>query len=320
MGGIYIPMSWDGDKPVTRVTKKVDDFRQRWFLVDAKTQNSFFDVPEAPPLKNSNWSSATLQSPKIADLVARMKLVRDAGLTGQMVAEDFVRRRIAPLQKHTKPMWMYSGPADAMRLHCSSHLPEVVASIMGILFTAPEVPVPRSELAKPLHQITPKKRLAILELMPEFTPQGLAGEEKKEDAAPVVEEDWASESPAASDADLGVTCGGANPSAGEASSSRPAPPEGEVLEISSSGDEDFLVAPSRQVAEGEEDSDEEAVAGRCDPRSKAFHDRAAKSPVGTPLKRKAETAPEGPGSGAASSRSWRSSTTMWVDSRAKSSG
>ena len=103
-------------------------------------------------------------------------------------------------------------------------------------------------------------------------------------------------------------------------SSKPAPPEEEVLEISSSGDEDFLVAPSRQVAEGEEDSDEEAVAGRCNPHSKAFHDRAAKSPVGTPLKRKAETAPEGPGSGAASSRSWRSSTTMWVDSRAKSSG
>ena len=61
----------------------------------------------------------------------------------------------------------------------------------------------------------------------------------------MVEEDWATELPVASDADLGVTCGGANPSAGEASSSRPAPPEGEVLEISSSGDEDFLVAPSR---------------------------------------------------------------------------
>ena len=85
MGGVYIPMSWDGDKPVTRVTKKVDDFRQRWFLVDTKTQNPFFDVPEAPPLKNSNWSSAAFHSPKIANLVARMRLVREAGLTGQIV-------------------------------------------------------------------------------------------------------------------------------------------------------------------------------------------------------------------------------------------
>ena len=67
MGCIYITMSWDGDKPVTRVTKKVDDFRQRWFLVDTQTRSSFFDVPEAPPLKNSNWASEVFTSPKIAD-------------------------------------------------------------------------------------------------------------------------------------------------------------------------------------------------------------------------------------------------------------
>ena len=247
-------------------------------------------------------------------------MVAEASLTGQMVAEDFVRRRIAPLQKHTKPAWMYSGPADPMRLHCGSHTPDVIASIMGILFTAPDVPVPKSELARPIHQLTPRKRLAILELMPEFTPQGLAGEEKKEAAAPVVEEDWTTESPAASDADLGVASGGANPSAGEASSSKPAPPEEEVLEISSSGDEDFLVVPSRQAAEGEEDSDREAAAGRCEPRSKASHDRTAKSPAGTPLKRKAEAAPEEASAGAASPGLRRSSNTVWVDSRAKTSG
>ena len=120
MGGVYIPMSWDGDKPVTRVTKKVDDFRQRWLLVDTKTKSTFLDIPVAPPLKNSHWSSQEFSSPRIADLVARMKLVREAGLTGQMIAEDFVRRRIAPLQLHTKPLWMYSGPHDSMRLHFST--------------------------------------------------------------------------------------------------------------------------------------------------------------------------------------------------------
>ena len=80
------------------------------------------------------------------------------------------------------------------------------------------------------------------------------------------------------------------------------------------------MAPSREVAEGKEDSDEEAAAGRCEPRSKAIHDRTARNPAGTPLKRKAETAPEGSGAGAASSRPWRSSNTVWVDSRAKTSG
>ena len=80
------------------------------------------------------------------------------------------------------------------------------------------------------------------------------------------------------------------------------------------------MVPSRQAVEEEEDSDQEAAAGRCEPRSKASHDRAARSPAGTPLKRKAETAPEGSGAGAATSRPWRSSNTVWVDSRAKTFG
>ena len=50
-------------------------------------------------------------------LVGRLKMLRDAGLTGQMVAHDFVQRRIAPLQAHSRPVWMYSGPQERMRLH-----------------------------------------------------------------------------------------------------------------------------------------------------------------------------------------------------------
>jgi hypothetical protein len=114
MGGVYIPMSWDDDKAVTRVTKKVDDFRQRWFIVDAKTQNHFFDVPEAPPLKNSNWSSAIFQSPKMADLVARMKLVREAGLTGQMVAE--APHRSSPEAHEASVDVLWPGRPDAAAL------------------------------------------------------------------------------------------------------------------------------------------------------------------------------------------------------------
>jgi len=318
MGDIYIPMSWDGDKPVTRVTKKVDDFRQRWLIVDAKTENSFFDVPEAPPLKNSSWSKVSLQSPKVADLEARMKLLREAGLTGQMVVEDFVKRRIAPLQRHTKPMWMYSGPSDPMRLHCNDHRPAVVATIMGTLFINPDVPVPLNDNMRPLHQYSMGRRLEILELMPEFTPRGLAGEEKAEAAAPTVEEDAAAESSAASDAEPAAATGRTRASRRRASSSRAPPPEDDVLEISSDVDEDFVVAPSRPVAEESEDSEDGA--GRREPRTKALHDRPAGGLEGTPLKRKAETSPEGPGADAAPTKPWRSGGTKWVDTRAKNSG
>ena len=89
-------------------------------VVDALSiggSNAFCDVPESPLVKHDGCSSVGLASQAMGALVGRMKLLRDAGLTGQMVARDFVQRCIAPLQAHTRPMWMYSGPLDKMRLH-----------------------------------------------------------------------------------------------------------------------------------------------------------------------------------------------------------
>ena len=71
----------------------------------------------------------------------------------------------------------------------------------------------------------------------------------------------------------------------------------EVLEILSSDDVEFLVAPSHPVVEeGEEEGGEggqKAGAGRREGRckKKKKHDKAAGSPAGAPLKRKAEMAP-----------------------------
>ena len=160
-------------------------------------------------------------------------------------------------------------------------------------------------------------------MMPTFTPEGLEGEEVKGAAAPVVEEDLFGESSAASDAEADAATGGVNPSSGEASSSKQAAPEEEILEISSDVDVDFVVAPSRRATEEEdedgEDSGPEAAAKRREPRTKAIHDRAAKSLESTPLKRKAEAAHEEPSAGASTGLR-RSANKVWVDTRAKSSG
>ena len=68
--------------------------------------------------------------------------LRDAGLTGQMVAKDFTRRRIAPLQWHSEPMWTYTGPEDGMRLCTDSFTPEVLDKVMGTLFTSAAILAP----------------------------------------------------------------------------------------------------------------------------------------------------------------------------------
>ena len=98
MAGILIPMVWGPDElPVTRITKKVEEFRKKWVFVDVGGANAFCDIPDAPPVKHDGWSSVPLTHQTMSALVGRLKLLRDAGLMGQMVARDFVQRRIAPL-------------------------------------------------------------------------------------------------------------------------------------------------------------------------------------------------------------------------------
>ena len=46
MSKIYIPIMWQGENAVTKVTKKVDGFRKRWLFVDAKVTSAFLERSE----------------------------------------------------------------------------------------------------------------------------------------------------------------------------------------------------------------------------------------------------------------------------------
>ena len=130
MKGVYIPIARNGEEIVTSVTKKVEDFRKRWFLMQFGSQSAFFELPEAPPTKRASWSSKALKGASLGPVVRRLKDLREAGLTGQMVAKDFVRRRIAPLQKHADAMWLYSNQGDKMRLSATLYTKEELHALM----------------------------------------------------------------------------------------------------------------------------------------------------------------------------------------------
>ena len=150
--------------------------------------NAFCEIPDAPPVKHDGWSSVPLAHQTMSALVGRLKLLRDDGLTRQMVARDFVQRRIAPLQAHAKPMWMYSGPQARMRLHPESLTEKEMAALMKLLFGPTEIHGAEGELLMPLHQLPLQSHLQVLETMPAFTTKGLEGEAST-DAAPVVKDD-----------------------------------------------------------------------------------------------------------------------------------
>ena len=84
------------------VKKKVEDFRKRWVYMDVRQASPLFEVPTAPAVKHAHWEGIKITDDSIGPLVRRLEALREAGLTGAMVAKEFVRRRIAPLQRHKK--------------------------------------------------------------------------------------------------------------------------------------------------------------------------------------------------------------------------
>ena len=103
---------WKGENAVTKVMKKVDGFRKRWLFVDAKVKSAFLDVPEAPPTKWARWGSEGFEGRRLEKVYERMQQLHDAGVTGQMVARDFARRRIGPPLLHIFESLIPLNPSD----------------------------------------------------------------------------------------------------------------------------------------------------------------------------------------------------------------
>ena len=56
-------------------------------------------------MKWALWGSEGFEGRKLGSVFECLRVLREAGITGQMVAKDFTKRRIVPLQKHSEPMW-----------------------------------------------------------------------------------------------------------------------------------------------------------------------------------------------------------------------
>ena len=95
-----------------------------------------------------------------------------------MVAKDFTKRRIAPLQWHSEPMWAYTGMDDVMRLYGDRFAPEVLDRIMGTLFTSPSIPASANNVAQPLFNYDEETMLELRRGMPVFDEWGLVPDRK----------------------------------------------------------------------------------------------------------------------------------------------
>ena len=103
----------------------------------------------------------------------RIRVLREAGVTGQMVAKDFAKRRIAPLQWHSEPMWTYGGPGDGMRLREEGLTSAERKEVMRVLFATTSIPAPADEDALPLHRYVEESVHEARGLLPSFDEWGI---------------------------------------------------------------------------------------------------------------------------------------------------
>nr|AAK16191.1 hypothetical protein [Oryza sativa Japonica Group]AAR01667.1 hypothetical protein [Oryza sativa Japonica Group]ABF98957.1 retrotransposon protein, putative, unclassified [Oryza sativa Japonica Group] len=74
-------------------------------------------LPSQPPAQASSWRAPVDLGDGYDAVLDRLAGLRSQGLTGAMVFGDYLRRRIAPLQRHARGAWEYTGPEDIMRTH-----------------------------------------------------------------------------------------------------------------------------------------------------------------------------------------------------------
>nr|ABA94985.1 transposon protein, putative, unclassified [Oryza sativa Japonica Group] len=96
--------------------KKWDDWKSDWFYTPLADE-ARLRLPSQPPAQVSSWRAPVDLGEEYDAVLDRLAGLRSQGLTGAMVYGDYLRRRIAPLQRRARSAWEYTGPEDYMRTH-----------------------------------------------------------------------------------------------------------------------------------------------------------------------------------------------------------
>nr|AAU43926.1 putative polyprotein [Oryza sativa Japonica Group] len=96
--------------------KKWDDWKSDWFYTPLANE-ARLRLPSQPPAPVSSWRAPVDLGDDYDAVLDRLAGLRSQGLTGAMVYGDYLRRRIAPLQRRARAAWEYTGPEDYMRTH-----------------------------------------------------------------------------------------------------------------------------------------------------------------------------------------------------------
>ena len=96
----------------TMLRPDAEVFRNQWVYVDATADSPLLLISSAPMEPSSGWGHAKLVDHCLARVWTRLTRLQKLGVMAPMVVQEFIRWCIAPLQRHSRPMWAFTGIKD----------------------------------------------------------------------------------------------------------------------------------------------------------------------------------------------------------------
>ena len=106
-------------------------------FVDVGVLNPLLQAPVGPAIPNSGWGHQKLTSPCLVPVWLRLKRLKDLDVTAPMVVKEFIRRRVALLQRHSRPMWALLSSQDHMRFQEEGLPLKTRQTVLAVLTGAP---------------------------------------------------------------------------------------------------------------------------------------------------------------------------------------
>ncbi|KAE8803827.1 hypothetical protein D1007_20347 [Hordeum vulgare] len=103
--------------------------------------------PSIPPTPPQGWIREELDDPRLTPVLTRLERLKQAGVTMAMVVWEFIYRRIAPLQRHSRLIWAYTGPQDMISIEIMPLSSDVLCMLPRLLTGGNPDELARSDLS-----------------------------------------------------------------------------------------------------------------------------------------------------------------------------
>jgi hypothetical protein len=93
-----------------------ENWRADWVIASTEANDRLALPSEGPRLDRKQWRAKLTLVPEFEPVLDRIKTLATSGLTSMHVVGDFLKRRVAPLQRRARLCCWFTGPNDISRI------------------------------------------------------------------------------------------------------------------------------------------------------------------------------------------------------------